>query len=338
MVKQVTRIGLVAVLLFLSIGLVAAQAEERPSSNMGEDVLSHNFVMQGLPGDTSIEESSNAEEIEFERSFEREASENEGFEINQEQALENALEELGSSEWQLVESERSSGLYEFSFERDESEAEVSVDGFTGEVVELDAEIEWEPGNREPSVSLTGFIQFSRLGYEVDSDTDVNEDERTVTFELEIEQDEVSESESLNRQPVREVEDVEPGRYNAVVEVVRDDEVVYTENDQIVVPGDSETEEEEESREQESLEEASREELIEEIKSLREQVRDLQNRIDSNRPETDVEQDRDEATEEVEEVEDVEEATEGSESEEVETPGRSDSRPGFVNNLLSGIFG
>jgi hypothetical protein len=90
---------------------------------------------------------------------------------------------------------------------------------------------------------------------------------------------------------------------------------------------------------------TREELIEEVKDLREQVLDLSESM--NRPDEDSNQ-RQGPPEDVpaQPGEDEEEnESESNESEErgqgppTDTPGQgSDNRPGFVNNLLNGIFG
>ncbi|MFO7793804.1 MAG: hypothetical protein R6V35_02400 [Candidatus Nanohaloarchaea archaeon] len=352
------QLVLITALLLLTSGVAAQEQAPNQSEDsvLGEDVIASNFVMRGLPG-------SSQEEVEADRSFEREADSDESYNLSEDEALEVARDELGSSEWNLEDSERSEGLYEFSFVRGESEAEVSVDGSSGRIVEFEAEIEWEPENEEPSAVLSGFIQFSREGYEVDTDIDVDEENNEALFEVEIEQDDEVGAEVITREEIREFEDAAPGNYTGRLEVVRDDEVVHTEEQEFRVPGPVENESEDEESEddesedesEESLEDMSREDLIEEVRSLREQVQSLQNRNDSdnseapgNRPDgIETPEDSDEESED--DSEDSENETEETESENesedsessgppTEAPGNSDQRPGFVNRMLSGIFG
>lgn len=345
MVKPTTQLVLTVTLLLLS-GTAAAQGlDEGPglspeSSDLGEGVIAYNFVMQGLPGEAV--ESSNAGEVDFERSFETEEDENESYSITEEEALETAREELNSSEWQLEESDRSEGLYEFSFVREGSEAEVVVDGSSGEIIEFEAEVEWEPGNSEPSIVLSGFIQFSRLGYEVDSDVGVDEEANRVNFEVAIESDDEVGADQVNRKTVRESEEVEPGSYTAILEVVRDDEVVHTEEQEIRVPGAPE--------EEDDLENMSRDELIEEIRDLREEIERLREQISDDSEDDsgldqgpgipeDTDSDGEEEENETEEDEETESSENSSEQGTPEnTPGNSENRPGFVNRLLSGLLG
>ena len=348
------QLVLVTALLLLTSGAAAQEQAPNQTQNsvLGEDVLSYNFVMRGLPG-------SSQEEVEADRSFEQEEDGDESFNLSEDEALEIAREELGSSEWNLEDSEQSEGLYEFEFVREESEAEVSVDGSSGRIVEFEAEIEWEPENEEPSAVLSGFIQFSREGYEVDTDIEVDEENSEASFEVEIEQEDELGAEVINREEIREFEDAAPGTYTGTLEVVRDDEVVHTEEQDFRVPGPVENESEEEEDSEESLENMSRDELIEEVRSLREQVQSLQNRIDAGRPESpgnrpdgidtpEEESDEDDSEESENETEDEENETEESESENetddsessgppTGAPGNSDQRPGFVNRMLSGIF-
>lgn len=363
-----SQLILVTALLLLTSGVVAQQADteiqqETSTGELGENIIASNFVMRGVPG-------SNQEEVEADRSFETEADSDESYNLTEDEALERAREELGSSEWDLEDSEQSEGLYEFEFARGESEAEVSVDGSSGRIVEFEAEVEWEPENDEPSAVLTGFIQFSREGYEVDTDTNVDEENREALFEVEIEQQDEIGGEVINQRKIREFEDAEPGEYTGTVEVIRDDEVVFSDQQEFRVPGpeenesegpeneeseeseedeseENETEEETEDESEESLEEMSREELIEEVRSLREQIETLREGSDSENsqnPETprgppedspeDEESEQDEENE-TEESEDEEQSDENQRP--TEAPGNSDQRPSFVNRMLSGIF-
>ena len=349
MVKPKTSLVLVTALLLLSSAALAQDFStdddipDQPQSDLGEGLLAYNFVMRGLPA-------SDGEEVNVERSFELEADEDESFSISQEEAVQTALDELGSSEWDLDEAEQSEGLYELEFVRGESEAEVSVDGSTGRIVEFEAEIEYEPLD-ESSAVLSGFIQFSNDRFELDTDIDINEEENEAYFEVEIEERDELGAEVVTRRSIREFEDAEPGQYTGVLEVTRDDEVVHTERQEFRVPGPVESDLDEETEdESEDLEELSREELIEEVRSLREQIQSLQNRMDSRTPETPedrpegIETPEDESSEEEsEESEDEEESeNETEESEQsgppTEAPGNSENRPGFVNRMLSGIFG
>ena len=361
------QLALITALLLLASG--AAAQDEAPNqtqdSVLGEDVIASNFVMLGLPG-------SSQEEVEADRSFEREADSDESYNLTEDDALEVARDELGSSEWNLGDSERSEGLYEFSFVRGESEAEVSVDGSSGRIVEFEAEIEWEPENEEPSAVLSGFIQFSREGYEVDTDIDVDEENSEASFEVVIEEDDLG-AEVTAREEIREFEDAAPGSYTGRLEVVRDDEVIHTEEQEFTVPGpaenESEDEESEETEEDESeeesgqdeseqnesedqsLEEMSKEELIQEIRDLREEVQRLrdeasnspQDQSDQAEPDSETEEPENETESEEEQESGEDESEEDSENESESsgpegTPGNSEDRPSFVNRMLSGLFG
>ena len=362
MVKSKTSLILVTALLLLSSAAVAQTTDDSNSSqesDLGEGVLAYNFVMRGLPA-------SDGEEVDVERSFEVEAdeNENENFSVSQDEAVQTALDELGSSEWELDEAEQSEGLYELTFVRGESEAEVSVDGSTGTIVEFDAEVEYEP-LEEASAVLSGFVEFSNDRFELDTDIEVNEEDNTARFEVEIEEDGDLGSDVVTRRSIREFEDAEPGQYTGVLEVVRDDEVVHTERQEFRVPGpvenDSESENEDSNEdenesveaedESQGLEEMSRQELIDEIRDLREEVERLRNQASDRGPETPPTPGDDSEENESDEDEDEQESedTDDSESEESEdsnesegppsgAPGNSENRPGFVNRMLSGLFG
>ena len=360
------QLALVTALLLLASG-VAAQEQVQPTTNtvLGEDILSYNFVMRGLPG-------SSQEEVEADRSFEREADSDESYNLTEDDALEVARDELGSSEWNVEDSERSEGLYELSFVRGESEAEVSVDGSSGRIVEFEAEVEWEPENEEPSAVLSGFIQFSREGYEVDTDIGVDEENSEASFEVVIEEEDLG-AERITREEIREFEDAAPGSYTGRLEVVRDDEVIHTEEQEFTVPGpaenESEDEESEETEEDESeeesgqdeseqnesegqsLEEMSKEELIQEIRDLREELQSLrdeasnsqQDQSDQAEPDSETEEPENETESEEEQESGEDESEEDSENESESsgpegTPGNSEDRPSFVNRMLSGLFG
>lgn len=362
------QLALITALLLLTSGVAAQEqaSNQTQDSVLGEDVIGSNFVMRGLPG-------SSQEEVEADRSFEREADSDESYNLTEDDAVEVARDELGSSEWNLEDSERSEGLYELSFVRGESEAEVSVDGSSGRIVEFEAEIEWEPENEEPSAVLSGFIQFSREGYEVDTDIGVDEENSEASFEVEIEQDDEVGAERITREEIREFEDAAPGSYTGRLEVVRDDEVIHTEEQEFTVPGpaenESEDEESEETEEDESeeesgqdeseqnesedqsLEEMSKEELIQEIRDLREQVQSLrdeasnsqQDQSDQAEPDSETEEPENETESEEEQESGEDESEEDSENESESsgpegTPGNSEDRPSFVNRMLSGLFG
>ena len=204
MVKYKTTLILVTALLLLSSAALAQDLStdddvpEEPETDLGEGVLAYNFVMRGLPA-------SSGEEVDVERSFEVEADENENFSISQEEAVQAALDELGSSEWELDEAEQSEGLYELTFVRGDSEAEVVVDGSTGTIVEFEAEVEYEP-REEASAVLSGFVQFSSDRFELDTDIDVNEEENTAQFEVEIEEEGDLGADVITRQSIRDFED------------------------------------------------------------------------------------------------------------------------------------
>lgn len=337
-------------LFLLMAGAVSAQTSQDfevsgesqdAESQLGEAVQSYNFVIRGLPAEADIEGPSNSGEVDAEREFENEPDENTNFSLSEEKALEAARESLGSDEWDLEDSSRDDedGVYEFEFTAGESEAETEVDGSSGEVISLEGEVEYEPEEQErredSTLSLSGFVVFDSDNYEVEVESEDRED--SVDFTVVIEGENESDSEGETRAPVEETEEVGPGTYNVNLEVVRDGETVLQRSDEVTVP-ESETEEAEESDEvREDPEDMTREQLIEEVKSLREQIRELQEDTQSNGeqgPPSDVpaEPSEDEETEE-------EESDESEDSgRPTEAPGEgSSNRPGFVNDLLNGLF-
>ena len=372
MAKHYTSLILVTALLLLSSAVIA-QSSGNPGNSMEADlddgVLAYNFVMQGLPA-------SNEEEVDVERSFENEADENESFSISEQEAVQTALEELGSRKWDLDEAEQSEGLYELTFARGESEAEVSVDGSTGRIVDFEAEVEYEP-QEESSAVLSGFVRFANSRYNADTDIEVDEESNEAFFEVEIEEEGDVGADVINRQDIREVEDAEPGEYTGTLEVTRDGEVVHTEKQDFRVPGpvseeDSEEEETEETEDEveevddeeasdteeteessEGLEGMSRDELVGEVRSLRAEVSRLESELEDSRDERDetgseeesesdsVEDDfetEDEEENSTERQNDSDESSIQEDSDETTaSPGSSENRPGFVNRLLSGLM-
>lgn len=315
------------------------------SSQLGDGVISYNFNIQGLPAEAS---NSDDQEVDAEREFEADPDENENFTISEDEAERSALEALGSEEWNLDSSEKSDGLYVFEYQRGESEAEVEIDGSTGEVTSLEGEVEYEPeeSRDDPVIRLSGFIEFNTGGYEVDIESE--EENSNADFTVRIEEPEESATQAVTRTSVEEDLEAESGRHTVNLEVVRDGETVLQRTKEVTVPEsqeDSESSEEDNQRFEQDPENMTREELIEEVKDLREQVLDLSESM--NRPDEDSNQ-RQGPPEDVpgQPGEDEEEnESESNESEErgqgppTDTPGQgSDNRPGFVNNLLNGIFG
>jgi len=344
MVKHYTSLILVTALLLLSSAVIA-QSSGNPGNSMEADlddgVLAYNFVMQGLPA-------SNEEEVDVERSFENEADENESFSISEQEAVQTALEELGSRKWDLGDAEQSEGLYELTFARGESEAEVSVDGSTGRIVEFEAEVEYEP-QEESSAVLSGFVRFANSRYNADTDIEVDEESNEAFFEVEIEEEGDVGADVINRQDIREVEDAEPGEYTGTLEVTRDGEVVHTEKQDFRVPGpvseedseedeDTESEETEETEDEgvevedeeasdteeteessEGLEGMSRDELVGEVRSLRAEVSRLESELEDSRDERD-----ETGSEEESESDSVEDDFETEDEEENSTERQNDS--------------
>lgn len=316
-------------------GLGASQSLNTAQNDLGDDVQAYSFAMTGLPSPAY------EGEVDAEKEIEVEPDDIESFNISQEKAVETALEELGSEEWNLTSAEKDEGLYSLEFTAGESEAEVEVDGSTGNVVSLEGEVEYEPRD-EATVQLKGFIRFEDVGKEVEVESE-SEDGK-VDFTVTIK----SENSSNQMRSIREVEEVDPGDQTASLEVVRDGDVVYSDEKQFNIP---ETEEDsEEEQEQERLQNMTREQLIEEVQELRTEVEQLKERVSDreqeregppedigNKPEPEPEPE-DEAENETGE-EDSSESDEENETGQgpQEAPG-ADNRPGFVNNLLGGLFG
>jgi hypothetical protein len=355
-----------AVLLFTTA--VASQTEARTlkepnltefvDNGLGDDVRAYKFNMKGLPAPAADQASTApGEEVDAEKEIDREPDNDESFNITEEKALEIAREALGSSEWNLTSSQQTDdGLYEFEFTVGESEAEVVVDGSSGKIVELEGEIEYEPEETErdsATVSLNGFVLFESSGNEIETESEVENGtvDFTVTIESEDESEEAensSENETEDLQPdrvrVSETEDVEPGRYTATLEVNQDGETLLTREEDIKIP---ETGNEDDEDERQDPEEMSRDELVEEVKSLRERVQELEERLGiENRP-----------SEEEGDSEPVNETTSGDDAESEsetgetgtsdETPegqgpqgasGENSNRPGFVDRMLGGLLG
>lgn len=326
-------------------------------SKLGSGVISYNFVTKGLPAQAA-EEAEETGEVEAERDFEIEPDSDTNFSISESEAQDIAVKELGSNEWDLTSSDRSSdGVYEFEFSAGESEAEVDVDGSTGKVTRLEGEVEYEPEESEKRdsavVSLTGFIQFEDSGYELEVESE--EEDSTVTYTVTIEESEEDvSSQQITKRSISEQVDVEEGTYDVDLVVVRDGERVIQQNRKVEVPGTGGVEEED-SQYEESPENMTREELVEEVKDLRERIVELtgdksdsEDKQGEQGPPEDIPANpgQGEDNEESEEANETEESNETEENETEdssqgppsEAPGNSDRRPGFVNNILSGLFG
>lgn len=315
-------------------------------SQLGDGVRAYNFVIRGLPAQAAVEGPDNSGEVDAEKEFERrEADANTNFSVSQEEAIKMAKKELGSTEWNLESTDRDEedGLYEFSFIRGESEAEVVVDASSGEVIALEGEVEYEPEERreEPVVSLSGFIVFNSGGYEVDVESE--EENNNVDFTVNISEPEGMTTQAITRVPVKETEDVEPGTSNVNLQVVRNGETVLERNRELEIP-DTRSEEDKEDHKTEFEQDPanmSRQELVKEVKELRERVRELEAELGDEAGEAPESPgppgERDD--EETEDGETENESGDDSEGTPSEAPGQgSNRRPGFVNNLLSGLFG
>lgn len=319
--------------------------QESVQSKLGDGVRSYNFVTKGLPAQAS-EEAEEVGEVDAEREFEKEPDSDTNFSISESEAQNIALKELGSQEWNLTESENSSdGVYEFSFEAGESEAEVNVDGSSGEVTKLEGEIEYEPEESEKRdsavISLTGFIEFNNGGYELEVESEEEDD--TVSYTVTIKDSEGPATQAITRKEISEQVEAEAGTYNVNLNVVRDGETVMEQTRKVEVPdAGSSSEEEDSERFEQNPENMTRDELIEEVRDLRERIRELtaseSDEEDSERqgPPEEVPANPGQEDEGSNESEAENESRQGPPS---ETPGQgSSNRPGFVNNLLRGLFG
>lgn len=301
------------------------------SSELGDGVRAYNFVIKGLPAQAS-EEAEEIGKVDAEKEFETEPDSNRNFSISESKAEEIAIEELGSNEWNLTDLEKSSeGVYEFSFKAGESEAEVNVDGSSGNVTRLEGEIEYEPKDSEkresPVISLTGFVEFNTGGYEVDVESET--EENTVNLTVKIEDPEGSATQAISRVPVKETLETEGGDYTVNLNVVRGSETVLQTTEKVTIPESSE--EKEDSRFKQDPENMTREELVEEVKDLRERIIALTKDPVSQPDGADDNQKQNPPKDVPAQPED--------EDKDSETPGQGNSnRPGFVNRILEGIFG
>ncbi len=211
---------------------------------------------------------------------------------------------------------------------------------------------------EPVVRVSGFVEFETGGYEVEVESE--EENRTVDLTVMIEEPEEADTQQVTRVPVEENIEVEEGSYTVNLDVVRGSQTVLERTKEVKVASS----EEENSEKDKDLENMTREELIDEVKQLREKLEELRGDesdsedneqrqgppedLPANPEQGDDEDDREETNEtdtgneetnetETEEPEgnETEDSSEGPPS---EAPGNSDNRPGFVNNILSGIFG
>lgn len=194
---------------------------------------------------------------------------------------------------------------------------------------------------EPVVRLSGFVEFNTGGYEVDVETE--EENNTVDFTVTIEEPEGAATQAITRVPVEENFEAEPGNYTANLEVVRDDETVLERTEEVNVPESNEEADEDSERFEQDPENMTREELIEEVRDLRERIMDLtgeaEDESERQGPPEEVPANPGQEDEDSNESEESESENESQEGPPSETPGQgSDNRPGFVNRMLSGIFG
>lgn len=234
------------------------------------------------------------------------------------------------------------GVREYNFNIQGLPAQAALEGPVNSAdQEDDSEAE---RTEEPVVRLSGFVEFNTGGYEVDVETE--EENNTVDFTVTIEEPEESATQAITRAPVEENFEAEPGNYTANLEVVRNDETVLERTEEVNVPESNEEAEEDSERFEQDPENMTREELIEEVRDLRERVSELTEDAEESGeeregPPEDIpanpgQEDEDEESNESEESESENESQEGPPS---DTPGQGNSnRPGFVNNLLRGIFG
>jgi len=308
-----------------------------PASQLGEGVRAFNFNIKGLP---ATPDSAGDSEVDGETEYEIEPDSDENFTISEDEAQRVAIKELGSTEWDLVSSERGdNGVYEFDYKRGESEATVEVDGSTGKVVTLEGEVEYESETREESVvQLSGFVEFTSGGYGLEVESEESEGE--VDFVATIkEPEEDATTQQIDRIPVKEDVEVESGKHTVNLEVVRNGEKVLERTREINIP---ETEKDDsETNYEKAPEDMTREELVEEVEKLREKVRELTEDTaesgDERRqgPPEDIPSNPGEGTKESGKSDNASDEKQRPPS---EAPGNSSNRPGFVNDLLGGLFG
>lgn len=254
---------------------------------------------------------------------------------------------ISSNDTDDSESRLGDGVRSYSFDIQGLPAGAALKGPSSSAEEDPSEVERA---EEPVVRLSGFVEFETGGYEVEVESE--EENRTVDLTVAIEEPEEAATQQVTRVPVEENVEVEDGSYTVDLEVVRGNETVLERTKEVKVSST----EEDESQYEKSPENITREELVEEVRDLREKLAELTGDDESDSedkhgeqgPPEDIpanpgqgedEEDSEEAnkTEESDETagNETEDSSEGPPS---EAPGNSERRPGFVNNLLSGLFG
>ncbi len=254
---------------------------------------------------------------------------------------------ISSNDTDDSESRLGDGVRSYSFDIQGLPAGAALKGPSSSAEEDPSEVERA---EEPVVRLSGFVEFETGGYEVEVESE--EENRTVDLTVAIEEPEEAATQQVTRLPVEENVEVEDGSHTVDLEVVRGNETVLERTKEVKVSST----EEDESQYEKSPENMTREELVEEVRDLREKLAELTGDDESDSEDKQGEQGPPEDIPanpgQGEDEEDSEEANETEESDETagnetedssegppsEAPGNSERRPGFVNNLLSGLFG
>lgn len=194
-------------------------------------------------------------------------------------------------------------------------------------------------NNQGVLLLDGHINFRTTGYSVDVSSSSMEDE--VDFLVNISGNEDPDSiagQAVTREKIIENVQRPPGNYTASVEVVYDGETLLEKSERVEV------------LEPDTVENMSREELENEVRELREKVGNLHSRIDDlestlegqappegpqNVPDTGGESGGRGPPAGLEEQFGN---NSGDSGRPEGVPGRNSNRPGFVESLLSGLFG
>lgn len=363
-----------AALMFLSGAAVATNhtndtedvAPPPADSSLGDGVISSNFVLLGVAGPAAdaIEKPSQEQESEGEVKIDKERDDNDNITINKsdaEQTARNVLSTPEQGEWMLEDSEteEDDGYFKFEFvlegvNNTEGEAEVRVDGSTGEVFrheeEIEREIEEEGEEAREAleggaVSLKGHIAFRNGGYEVETEEEQEADSVTFTVRIESPEEDSMNTMAVDRKEIAESVEVESGTYDAAVKVVRDGEKIHSQSKQVTVRGTGEAEEESEEQQRQELMKKSKEELVKMILDLREEVEEGHEHSGEERDQEreererrDLEEPEDETEESETEVEAEANGTEAEAEVEREGPGSNSNRPGFVGRMLGSVFG
>lgn len=185
-------------------------------------------------------------------------------------------------------------------------------------------------NNQGLLILDGHINFRTTGYSVDVSSSSTEND--VDFLVNISGNEEPDSiagQAVTREKIIENVQRPPGNYTAGVKVLYDEGTLLEKSKRVEVP------------EPDTLENMSREELENEVRNLREKIDSLHSRIDDlessfksqNPPE------RPGNVPDTAGNPEVESRDSGEDLERPEgVPGRNSNRPGFVDSLLSGLFG